>query len=190
MKKLLLMSLVLLICAGCTRMGVESCPAAEEEPGGEVAVSPAEETPIVWQRAPELTVTDGVNRAAALKCTVSWDYEKPDGTRTGINACGSGPLGSRKYMEPLVTDSGLAWLEFELDPDSVTVKCWDAKYFGSYDVEGEPVRVDVLAADFEDGTSTKTYSIHLKEGSWVYEVTAKWERGQYGGTVYYGFYTE
>lgn len=28
-------------------------------------------------------------------------------------------------------------------------------------------------------------------GGWVYEVTAKRERGEkYGGSVYYGFYTE
>lgn len=189
MKKLLLMILVLLICAGCTRVGVESCPAAEE-PGVENVISPKEETPEVWERAPKLRVTDGVKEVQAIQCTTSWHYEKPDGTGTGIEACGSGPLGSKEYMEPLVTESGRAWLNFELSPDSVSVQCWNAKHFGSYDVEGERVNVEVLVADDADGTSTKSFSIPLKKGSWVYEVTAKWERSKYGGTVYFGFYTE
>jgi len=191
MKKLLLMILVLLICAGCTRVGVESCPTAEEEPGVETAISPKEETPEVWERVPELTVTDGVKAVPGLKCTTSWHYENPDGTGTGIEACGMGPLQAKEYMEPLVTDSGRAWLNFELAPDSVTVQCWDAKHFGEYNVEGAPVQVEVLAADAADGSWSESISIPLKEGSWVYEVTAKWTRSEkYGGTGYYGFYTE
>ena len=190
MKKLLLIILVLLICAGCTRMGVESCPAAEE-PGVETVISPKEETPEVWERAPKLRVTAGGNEVQAIQCTTEWHYQNPDGTGTGINACGSGPLASKQHMEPLVTDDRRAHLNFELAPDSVTVQCWDAKHFGEYDVEGEPVQVKVLAADFADGSWSENISIPLKEGSWVYEVTAKWERNEkYGGTVYFGFYTE
>lgn len=197
MKKWLSLTLVLLlVLSGCAGTG-DDLPAhgqvPAEEPGVETVISPTEETSEVWEHAPELRVTDGANRVDAIKCTTSWDYERPDGTRMAIEACGMGPLQAKQYMEPLVTDSGMAWLEFELDPDSVSVKCWDAKYFGSYDheVEEEHVEVEVLVADDADGTSTKTYSIPLKEGSWVYKVTAKWTRAEkYGGTGYFGFYTE
>ena len=190
MKKLVVLTLViLLIFGGCGRSADEQLP--EEKPEVERVISFEEDAPEIWERAPELRVSDGVKGVSALKCTTSWYYEKDDGTGTGINACGDSPLGSKKFMEPLVTDAGRAWLNFELNPDSVTVQCWDAKHFGSCDVEGEPVRVEVLAADFADGSWSETISIPLKEGSWVYEVTAQWERsGKYGGTVYYGFYTE
>ena len=190
MKKWWIPALVLLLgLGGCARDAGEPVP--EETPQVEQVISAGEDA-VIWEHAPELTVSDGAKSVPALKCTTSWDYERPDGSRMAVEACGSGPLQAKKYMEPLVTDSGLAWLEFELAPDTVTVKCWDAKYFGSYDheAEAEHVKVEILAADFVDGTSTLTYSIPLKEGSWVYQVTAKWNRGKYGGTVYFGFYTE
>lgn len=190
MKKWLVLTLVLLLGLGGCAEKAEEPPAVGTAPVERV-VSFGEDAPEIWERAPELRVSDGVKGVPALKCTTSWYYEKDDGTGTGINACGDSPLGSKKFMEPLVTDSGRAWLKFELNPDSVTVQCWDAKHFGSYDVEGERVNVEVLAADFVDGSWSESISIPLKEGSWVYEVTAQWDRsGKYGGTVYYGFYTE
>lgn len=189
MKKWWILALVCLLgLSGCAQEAGE--PAAEETPQVEQVIS-AGEKDVIWERAPELWVTDGAKSVPGLKCTTSWHYENPDGTGTGIEACGMGPLQAKEHMEPLVTDSGRAWLNFELAPDSVTVQCWDAKHFGSYDAEGEPVQVKVLAADAADGSWSETISIPLKEGSWVYEVTAQWTRSEkYGGTGYYGFYTE
>lgn len=195
MKKWYLLTLVLLLvlsgCRGETGEPPTDGRAPEEEPKVENIISTERVAPEVWERAPELAVSDGAAATQALKCTTSWMYTKEDGTSSAYNACGDSPLGSKEFMEPLVTGSGRAWLNFELKPSSVTVQCWSAEYFGTYDVEGEPVEVEVLAADFADGTSTETYSIPLKEGGWVYEVTAKWTSSEnYGGTVYYGFYTE
>ena len=149
MKKWWIAALVLLLAlGGCAREAGE--PAAEEMPQ---VVSVGEEA-VFWERAPKLRVTAGGNEVQAIQCTTEWHYQNPDGTGTGINACGSGPLASKQHREPLVTDSGRAHLNFELNPDSVTVQCWDAKHFGEYDVEGVPVQVEVLAADFADGSLT------------------------------------
>lgn len=191
--------IVFLLIAACL-FALSACGQTEENALRELrSPDPVVETPDkesetarnVWKEPPELTVSCSGESTQALKCTYSWMYQNEDGTGTGINACGSGPLQAKEHMQPLDTtmsESNIGVLKFDLDPDTVKVVCWSTDCWGQYDVVGEEIPVETLEVDFEDGTTVLDFFLPLKSSS-VYEVTAKWDQEEYGGTVYYGFCT-
>lgn len=136
---------------------------------------PAAESVIVAE-PPALMVASGGTKTRALLGTYSWMYKKDDGTATGICADSAHPLQSRQSMKALDrsrSDSSVATLQFEVTPDVVSVYCWDASCWGTYNVDGEPVTVEKVAAEFEGETSALNHFIVLRDGEHIYEVVAE-----------------
>lgn len=130
----------------------------------------------------KLTVTCGEASTEAKIGTHSWSSPK-----YSVDACGTGLPGGRDSMNCLGiagAEQLTAQLDFEVIPDSVTVLCWSGDYWEKGGTEVLSVNVPVTKA--ADG-----YSFSLKDGVYIYRVSAKWEHtGKYGGTVDYSFYTE
>lgn len=130
----------------------------------------------------KLTVSCGEESVEAKIGTHSWSSPNYSAI-----ACGSGLPGGKASMSCLSIDGTeqlTAKLEFEVIPDSVSVACWSGSYWdeGGSDTEKETVTVQ----RGEDG-----YTFPLKEGVYIYMVSAKWDyTGKYGGTIDYTFYTE
>lgn len=193
MKRQLAILLVFLMLCGCAAGAGEKQP-AEPEMTGETA-SPLEEPdsemkkpepeqlpekkPEVQRQEPcALNVICGEQRTAAMGGSWSWWYDNGDGTQSGIEACGIHPLDGEQYIPALLMTGPEAQLQFEgEEPDRVTVRCWNTEFWGQTETESEPAEVDGLR-------------LLLKNGAYVYEVAATWERfDSWGGTAYYTFYT-
>lgn len=147
---------------------------------------------VTLKEPPALTVVWGETGVNALRGGYSWTIEHADGTAEAVIADSMSALQSREYMEVLTLNAAetapAALLRFETAPDAVRVRCWDAD--GSHDAEpeGEDAAVNTLEADFAEGRFTTEYWVELKDGSYIYEVAAEWDRpGKYSGTAYYGF---
>lgn len=156
-----------------------------------VTVSAAESA--VMEEPPALMVASGGTKTRALLGTYSWMYKEDDGTAAGICADSAHPLQSRQSMKALdraKSDSSVATLQFAVTPDVVSVYCWDESCWGKYNMDGDPVTVETVAAEFEGDTSALNHFIVLRDGEHIYEVVAEWNRpGAFYGTAYYGFYT-
>lgn len=128
---------------------------------------------------PSLVVIDTRNgkETAALSGTYSWTYPNGDGTSTGVEACGAGPLECRDMMPALDANGATVELTFSIAPDELTVRCWSADSWGNYDAVSEEIAVSGGKID-------------LYPDSRIYEVTAKWNSSlEWGGTAYYSFYS-
>lgn len=83
-----------------------------------------------------------------------------------------------------------AYLQWNVIPDKVSVRYWSEDCWGKYDIEGEDLPVKSLETDFAGGGYGTNFMIDLKDGNYIYEVTAEWNRSEkYGGKAYYSFYT-
>ena len=122
----------------------------------------------------------------ALRGTTSWFYDNGDGTQTGIESDSMHPLdiNSKEHMPTLLITPTLnssknpleAVLQFDVNPDEVSVHCWSDEHWGNTYAESE----DILLNDF---------SIELKDSGYIYEVIAHWSSSEkYGGKAYYSFY--
>lgn len=154
--------------------------------------------PEVFREPPELTIVCGEKQVTALKGTYSWEYSNGNGTSTGIEADSMHPLDSKEYMNELPLaysykssiDSFKAHLQFEIAPDEVEIRYWDASCWNDYSAESKELTVQALEADYVDGGFSTEYTAKLLEGNYIYEVIAKWSSSEdYGGTAYYSFYT-
>jgi len=145
---------------------------------------------------PALRVSCAMESIEALRGTSSWWYENEDGTCTGIEADSMHPLQAKEYMSSLSLqptylshiDSLAAYLSFNVLPDSLVVRCWSEEYWGRDDAGND---CELLAVEeAEIGPEKTGFLLKLKDGSYIYEVTASWENAErYGGTAYYSFYT-
>ena len=136
---------------------------------------------------------------AANRGTTSWTYENGDGTGAGFESDSIHPLEAKEFMLPLSinptatssNDPLVAYLRWDIMPDKVTVHCWSEECWGQFDAKSEDVPVEVLKIDFADGSYDTNFCIELKDENYIYEIIAEWNSAQnYGGTVYYSFYTE
>lgn len=126
---------------------------------------------------PVMQVTCGAKDIMVYPGNYSWDYDRGDGTGSGIVACGLHPLDAKEHMAVLQWKEDAAVLMFETEPDSITVRCWAGEYWGNTSALSEKI-------------SVKDNKVELKEGEYIYEVTAEWSRETYKGTAHYTFYTE
>ena len=107
-----------------------------------------------------------------------WDCEQDDGTRRHVVACGSTMYENRDRLK--VIDLGedevrSVWLQFGVDPDKITVTCWN--------LDEENPQTEIIEAEY-------VWDIDLKDGNYVYEIKAEWTRfPRFNGTVEYGFKT-
>jgi len=151
----------------------------------------------VLKSAPALTVLYDDTSVEALKGTSSWRYLNDDGVWTGIEADSLHPLEAKEHMTPLnllpSTRSSVeplrAYLEWDVMPDLVTARCWSAEQWGHASAQSETVSVDTIMLDSDIETSP-IVSIELKDGNYVYEVSAEWSRfDTWRGSAHYSFYT-
>ena len=70
----------------------------------------------------------------------------------------------------------------QVPPDDFTILCWEEDEWGKSGANGETVGIDLVEGNF---------FFRLKEGDYVYEVTALWnDNGSYGGMATYVFGTK
>lgn len=167
MKKYLLLSASLTLLA----LALIGCGSSNEPAG-------------LGSEPPVLTVRCGENSVKALRGTYSWSYVQ-NGQGVGVAADSVHPLEAKDSMSPLTVArddaSAVVHLEFEVAPDSVSVRAWDTALWNKTDVETQAVDV---AVDDEQVLTLLPYDA-------VYLVTAAWDKKNgCGGTAHYSFYTD
>ena len=117
------------------------------------------------------TETENDEFLAAL-CGCDWTVPISDGSGQMINtnACGPGIGVEINLPEANISLPAEATLQFDTQPDTVTVKCLK---------KGSSVE-DICNIDRSDGN----YSFGLKNGEYVYRITAEWQNGN---RAEYGF---
>lgn len=125
---------------------------------------------------PNLRVSGGSETITALRGTSSWYYLNMYGTSTGIESDSVHPLEAKQYMPGLNMVEGRAEFFFDTMPDEITAECWDISEWGNPEAESQTVSVD-------------TVYLEILPGGHIYEITAKWDCPEYGGTARYSFYT-
>lgn len=180
MKKLLaiiLPAILIFSMTACQSSGQINCPAADEPdqvnaPGSSGASKPTSKEP------PALKVLDSTCIGIeANKGTYTWSYDNGDGTQSGVCADSSHPLESQEFLIPMTTADDTVELNFEVQPQELTVRCWSDAYWGQVNAKEESVTIN-------------GNMMELKDGGYIYEVVATWtgENLAAEGTVYYGFY--
>lgn len=131
----------------------------------------------VLEAPPELLLLYDGGSALAHLGTHSWNYDKGDGTWSGICVDALHPLDSQEYLQPVNAGSLYAEVQFADAPDSYTIRCWHESQWGSADAKAEEI------AHYGN-------VFELKPGGYIYEVCATWEDdgGAYHGTAYYSLY--
>lgn len=127
---------------------------------------------------PVLIVLDSTGIGVeASKGTYTWTYDNGDGTRAGVCADSSHPLQWQTFLVPMTTCDDTVELEFAVQPQEISIQCWNDGCWGDVNAEGETATLDENI-------------LQLKEGGYIYEVVATWtgENLAAEGTVYYGFY--
>lgn len=183
MKKLLVCLLIILLLCGCASKTeepeVDGAPLAPPELQGEEPQKPTVEDTNVPRKEPcSLTIANGSQHVAALRGTCSWWYLNKDGTGAGLEADGVHPLDLKDSLDILVMDGTTAELLFGAEePDKVSVRGWDAAKWDSWEADSQSEQIPVDGLSFE-----------LKNGDWIYEVSASWDRfSTWGGTAHYTF---
>lgn len=108
----------------------------------------------------------------AALCSCDWTVLTSDGSGQMINtnACGPGIGAEINLPEANISLPAEASLQFDTQPDTVTVKCLK---------KGNSIE-DICNIDRSDGN----YSFGLKNGEYVYRITAEWQNGN---RAEYGF---
>lgn len=130
------------------------------------------------QEPPVLKITDGTGQSITAGIgTHEWNWDRGDGTWTGVCADSTHPLEWQEFLTPLTTEADTIELSFAVQPQSVTVHCWSDAAWG--DVDAIEERVSVTGS-----------TIQIQEGGYVFEVIATWTGEDLAayGTVCYGFY--
>ena len=130
------------------------------------------------QEPPALKITDGTGQAITAGLgTHEWNWDRGDGTWTGVCADSTHPLEWQEFLTPLITQTDTVELSFAVQPQSVTVHCWSDAAWG-----------DVNA--IEERVSVTGNTIQIQEGGYVFEVIATWTGEDLAayGTACYGFY--
>lgn len=136
-----------------------------------------QETAVVLEKPPALSVISDATAVEALRMGYSWQVMNADGTCDAIIADSVHPLDCRELMAALETTERTATLHFVVQPDAISsVRCWSDAHWGDLSAKSETV-------DFAGDT------IVLKAGGYIYEIVARWdtESGS-GGTAYYCVY--
>ncbi len=162
MKRILAIAMILMALlnlAGCSQRILENPTNGEK----------------VFEEPPELYLQVGEQEIRARGGTYSWDYKGRFNQRIGVEADAIHPLDGKEYWEGLETKETAAFLRFEEQPDQVRAHCWSDAHWGNHEAQSEAVEVD---GD----------RLPLKQGGYIYEVIASWERESYEGTAHYTVY--
>lgn len=151
----------------------------------------------VLTEPPALTVTCGKNSVEALRGTTSWIYHNEDGTSTGVNTDSMHPLQAKEYMTALELvptpissiDPLKAYFQWNIMPDKVLVRYWHEDCWEQFAAESKELPVTIQTVD-SDVETAPIISADLKDGNYIYEIVAEWNRAErYSGKAYYSFYT-
>lgn len=146
-----------------------SCAAKPEQASEQPSDLPTE--------PPSLTVTDGESQRSCGSGSYGWTYALENGQSCHTLADGIHPL--QFDREPhLTTSADTVTLSFSPAPERTpTVRCWSDEHLGDTSAAAEKPTLE---------NSTLT----LKEGGWIYEVSAGWEAddGSYSGSASYILY--
>ncbi len=150
---------------------------------------------LVLEEAPALTVMCGKESVEALRGTSSWQYLNDNGTSTAIESDSMHPLQAKEYMTPLKliptqyssVDPLKAYLQWDVAPDWVVVRCWSEESWGEITEESEMIPALMMDSDTDIGP---IFSMELLKGNYIYEVTAEWNSyDNFSGKAHYSFYT-
>lgn len=157
---------IALVLALAGALGLTGCSAAD-----------GENSPVILEKPPALTVVCGQAETDALPGSYSWQLENADGTTTNITADSAHPLDCRDLLSPLETTEATAALRFSEEPDSIVdIQCWSDEHWSEPAAESEAV-------------SVSGSTMELKSGGYIYEITAQWDtKDGYGGTAHYSVY--
>jgi len=176
MKKMIswiLTIILMLYMSACNTGSTETTiPPTIDPPGNSGPSKPTMKEP------PKLTVSFGPGDSVqATTGTYGWNYDNGDGTMTGIQADSPHPLDLMDHLTPLETTVDTLELQFEVQPQSISVRCWNDSQWGNTGAESQKV-------------SLSGNMLELKEGGYIYEVEATWtgENLAAEGTVHYVFY--
>lgn len=133
---------------------------------------------IVLKQPPALVVRDTRDgkETTALPGTFSWIYPNGDGTSTGIEADSASPLDCKDTIPALDANGVSIELTFYIPPNELSARCWSTDCWGNYDTPSDEIAVSGGRID-------------LYPDSRIYEVTAKWNNPEWGGTARYSFYS-
>ena len=156
--------------------------------------------PDALTRPPALIVSCEGGQVVPLVGTYSWQYRNAAGLTVATEADGMHPLEDRETLPSLPVGYSYkssvnpfkAYLQFEVAPDAVEVRCWGEECWGDPSAPHVTLNAQAVEIDLVDGSWTVNYTINLLEGNYIYEIIARWEEAEergYGGTVRYGFYT-
>ena len=129
------------------------------------------DVPFLWIKIKADTEIENDEFLAVL-CGCDWTVPTSDGSGQMINtnACGPGIGEEINLPEANISLPAEASLQFDTQPDTVTVKCLK---------KGSSVE-DICNIDRSDGN----YTFSLKTGEYVYRITAEWQNGN---RAEYGF---
>lgn len=144
---------------------------------------------VVVDRPPDLIVNCGEESIEARHCLTNWEFTMEDGMQSSLLGDGIPPMEAKHISPFLKLEAGAsleAWLYWEIMPDTVMVQYWGEECWD--ELQSKPVEEFRLWESNEVGDS---YILHLKDGSYIYEVIATWHNApNFGGTVHYSFHTE
>ena len=126
---------------------------------------------------PKLNVVCGDDSLTGGSGNYNWKVDLGNGLTSGTNACGLHPLDFREAPS-LTTAEGRAKLSFAGSPDRVRVVCWPDSEWGNTAAASQECSV-------ARNSLTLDYEMALKQGGWIYEMTAEWDGY---GTASYVFY--
>ncbi len=142
--------------------------------------------------APELTVETADRIITAMQGTTSWMYHVEGDTWSGLETDSMHPLDSNsREIIPVLHYNTLSTIDhmkpndanllFDPAPDSVTVRCWDEKYWGNPEENDNKAELLPYVG--------YNFCIELKDSGYIYEVIAEWNSNpEYNGTARYSFY--
>lgn len=199
-KKLLAIASVVAVffCFGCEKKSADNTVFPDISPESTIenkeALSEADEFP---SEPPQMEVIFGEKTICAMRGSYSWRVDGDDGKSQYTIADGIHPLTAKEHMPCLSlnpsnsNDSYTAQLVFKVAPKKVTAETWPIKAFRNQSITSEKASVDTIEIDYADGRNACDYTLQLKNGEYIYHVTAEWERrGEFGGSAEYCFYTE
>lgn len=165
--------MLMLFMSACSTENTETTmPPTIDPPGNSGPSKPTMKEP------PKLTVSFGPGDSFdAATGTYGWRYDNGDGTMSGIEADSPHPLDLMDHLTPLETTVDMLELQFEVQPQSISVRCWNDSQWGNTGAESQKA-------------SLSGNLLELKEGGFIYEVEATWsgENLAAEGTVHYVFY--
>lgn len=172
MKKLMSFLLAVILIFSMAACGVSEETWQTNPPGSNGRSKPTSKEP------PVLKIMDSTCIAIEANTgTYTWTYDNGDGMQSGVCADSSHPLEWQEFLVPMVTSDDTIELNFAVQPQEFTVRCWSDTYWGSVEAKEESVAVT-------------GNTLELKPGGYIYEVAAKWtgENLAAEGNVSYGFY--